>query len=470
MKKGGHFINGRWHEGQNPGAHTVSEASFSTPLYEASEATAGEIQLAVKSAKSAFDTWSRTPNEERALAIERIKEATVPRIAEIAKTWAVEAGMPIRDARAATEGLPISSMDSYARIAREFEYELLYGNSMLLHEPVGVAVGITPWNYPFSQVAIKAVTAIAAGCSIIVKPSELAPGCAYIFAEIVEAAGLPDGVFNLVSGSGKVGQALVEHPSTQVISFTGSTATGTKILQAAAAGIKRCTLELGGKSPLLILPGTDMEQAIANGMASCFRNNGQTCTALTRFLVPREDMSRAAEAAARIASSMIVGDPQDPATTLGPLVSRQQWERVQGFIANAIAEGTAVVTGGAGEPAGLEGGNYVRPTVFSNVAIDSALAQDEVFGPVLAVIPYDSVDQAVEIANNSPYGLAAAVWGPPVEETSQVARRISSGVISVNGASFNAEAPYGGLRRSGLGHELGEYGFREYLDVKVLNT
>lgn len=470
MKQGGHFINGRWLDGQNGDAHIVSSAAYSKPLYAVSEATAPEIELAAESAVRALDSWSRTPHEERAALIERIKQATLPRIDEIATTWATEAGMPIEDAKAATEALPIYAMESYARIAREFEYEQAIGTSVLLHEPAGLAVGITPWNYPFSQVAIKAITALAAGCSIIVKPSELAPGCAYIFAEIVESAGIPDGVFNLISGSGRVGQALVSHPSTRVISFTGSTATGSKILHAAAGGIKRCTLELGGKSPFLILSDSDIEQAVSNGMASCFRNNGQTCTALTRFLVPREDIESAAEVAAKISEASVVGDPLDSETTLGPLVSRRQWERVQKHIATGVAEGADLITGGCGEPSGFEGGNYVQPTVFSSVDANSTLAREEVFGPVLTIISYDSVDQAVEMANNSNYGLAAAVWGPPGQETADIARRVSAGVISVNGAGFNPEAPYGGLRRSGLGHELGEYGFREYLDVKVLNA
>ena len=412
-----------------------------------------------------------TPPDERAAAILRIKEVTLGRLEEIANVWASEAGMPVESARAATAALPILAMDSFARIAVEFETEQALGNSRLVYQPAGVAVGITPWNYPFSQVAIKAVTAIAAGCPIIIKPATLAPGCAYLFAEIVEEAGLPAGVFNLVTGSGsRVGEALVSHAGTDVVSFTGSTETGARIVRAAADGIKRCTLELGGKSPLVLLPGAPIEEAIGSGMASCFRNNGQTCTALTRFLVPRADMGRAAELAGAFAEASVLGDPLDPRTTMGPMVSAGQWQSVQGFIQAGIDEGAVLITGGLGHPESLEGGNFVRPTVFSDVVAGSTIAQQEIFGPVLAIVPYDSVDEAVYLANDSDYGLAAAVWGPDPVAAAEVGRRISAGVISVNEGAFNVEAPYGGLRRSGLGHELGEFGYREYLDVKVLNA
>jgi aldehyde dehydrogenase (NAD+) len=465
------FIGGSWRPATDPGRHAVTTAAFSEPLYSVPEASPAEIEAAVDAATAAAGPWGETPAEERAAALMRIKAATLGRLDDIAQTWAREAGMPVESARAATAALPISAMDSYARIAVEFETDQPLGNSRLLYQPAGVAVGITPWNYPFSQVAIKAVTAIAAGCPIIIKPATLAPGCAYLFAEIVETAGLPDGVFNLITGSGsRVGEALVAHPGTKVISFTGSTNTGVRILRAAADGIKRCTLELGGKSPLIVLPDSPLDEAIVNGMGSCFRNNGQTCTALTRFLVPRSEMGRAAELAQAFAEASVLGDPLDPATTMGPMVSSGQWESVQRFIQTGIDEGATLVTGGAGHPEGFEGGNFVRPTVFVDVSSEAIIAREEIFGPVLAIVGYDSVDEAVRIANDSEYGLAAAVWGQDPEAAAHVGRRIDAGVISINGAPFNAEAPYGGLGRSGLGHELGEYGYREYLDVKVLNA
>ena len=465
------FIGGSWQSASDSGRHLVRTAAFSEPIYSVPEATTDEIDSAVAAAVTASATWATTPPGERSAAILRIKDATLGRLEEIAHAWANEAGMPIESARAATAALPIAAMDSYARIAVEFETEQALGNSRLLYQPAGVAVGITPWNYPFSQVAIKAVTAIAAGCPIIIKPATLAPGCAYLFAEIVEEAGLPAGVFNLVTGSGsRVGEALVSHEGTHVVSFTGSSETGARIIRAAADGIKRCTLELGGKSPMILLPDAPIEDAIASGMGSCFRNNGQTCTALTRFLVPRADMDRATELAAAFAEASVLGDPLDPATTMGPMVSAEQWQSVQGFIRAGIDEGAILVTGGLDHPEGLEGGNFVRPTVFSGVGAGSTIARQEIFGPVLAIVPYDAVDEAVLLANDSEYGLAGAVWGPDPVAAAEVGRRMSAGIISVNGGAFNAEAPYGGLRRSGLGHELGEFGYREYLDVKVLNA
>ena len=471
MRNGELFIDGSWRQAADPGAHDVNAAAYSEPLYSVAEATPDEIDAAVAAARRGFEVWRATTSDERAAALLRIRDLALARLDEIAVTWATEAGMPVESARASTAGLPISAMESYARIAVEFPMEQRLGDSHLQYEPAGVAVGVTPWNYPFSQVAIKAVTAMASGCSIIVKPATLAPGCAFIFAEIVEQAGLPEGVFNLLTGSGsRVGEALVAHRGTDLVSFTGSTATGTQILHAAASRIKRCTLELGGKSPLIVLPNAPMEEAIASGMGSCFRNNGQTCTALTRFLVPRDEMGRAAEFAAAFAEASVIGDPLHPITTMGPLVSRAQWESVQRLIQAGIDEGATLVTGGLGEPDGFAGGNYVKPTVFSDVANDSTLGREEVFGPVLAIVPYDTVDEAIHLANDSDYGLAAAVWGPDTETALEAGRKISAGVTSVNGGAFDAEAPYGGLRLSGLGHELGEYGFREYLDLKVLNA
>lgn len=464
------YIGGSWQTAADPGRHPVTSAAFSEPLYAVPEATPAEVDAAVEAAVAAAAEWGTTAAEERAAAILRIKDGTLERLDDIARVWAQEAGMPIESAHAATAALPISAMDSYARIATEFEVEQELGSSRILYQPAGVAVGITPWNYPFSQVAIKAVTAIAAGCPIIVKPASLAPGCAHIFAEIVDEADVPDGVFNLLTGSGSgIGEALVVHPDTDVVSFTGSTETGTRILRSAAAGIKRCTLELGGKSPLVVLPDAPLDAAIASGMGSCFRNNGQTCTALTRFLVPRADMDGVASLAASIADASILGDPLEPGTTMGPMVSAGQWQSVQAFIQAGIDEGATLVTGGLGHPESFEGGNFVRPTVFSDVESGSTIAREEIFGPVVAIVPYDSVDEAVHFANDSEYGLAAAVWGSDPDVSREVGRRISAGVISVNGGAFNSEAPYGGLRRSGLGHELGVFGYREYLDVKVLN-
>lgn len=467
----GLYMGGQWRAGSSPVRHAVLAAPFSNHLYDIPEATTAEIDDAVAAAREGCETWRATAPAERARALRAIRQVAETRVDDIARAWATEAGMPVTSGRAATTALPFAAIDFYADLAETFEYEQILGKSRIVHDAAGVAVGITPWNYPFSQVATKAITALAAGCSIIVKPATGAPGCAYVFAEIVHEAGLPPGVFGLVTGSGRgVGDALVAHPGTDVVSFTGSTETGVGILRSAAAGVKRCTLELGGKSPYLLLEGAPVGDAVAWGMASCYRNNGQTCTALTRFLVPRSMMSEVTAAAAAYAEACVVGDPLDPATTLGPLMDAGQWASVQRYIGLGLEQGATLAAGGPGHPAGLEGGNFARPTVFTSVDRDSTIAREEIFGPVLAIVPYDSVDEAVAIANDSEYGLAAAVWGPDPDESLTVARRVSAGVVSVDGGAFNAVAPYGGLRRSGLGHELGEYGFREYLQIRVINT
>ncbi|MDH3539008.1 MAG: aldehyde dehydrogenase family protein [Acidimicrobiia bacterium] len=471
MSRNALFIDGAWRSATDPDRHSVMGAATGETLYLVPEATPREIDQAVDAARGALDGWRSTSAQIRSELLLSMREGVLERLEEIAEIWATEAGMPISAGRAATGGLPVSALESFAEIARTFEYEQSLGHSRMLYEPRGVAVAITPWNYPFSQVVIKAATAMAAGCTVVAKPSELAPGCAYVFAEITADAGVPDGVFNLLSGSGaSVGESLVAHTGTDVVSFTGSTATGVQILRTAAPQLKPCTLELGGKSPLLILPNAPLLAAVSGGMASCFRNNGQTCTALTRFIVPRRLMSEVTDIARDYADSSVVGNPLDEATTIGPLVSASQWERVQSYIRSGIEAGASLVTGGLGHPEGLDAGYYVKPTVFTDVEQDSRIAREEIFGPVLSIIPYDSQEEAIRLANDSDYGLAASVWGSDQDEALSVGRQLVAGTISVNGGAFNPAAPYGGLRRSGMGHELGEAGFREFLEVKVLNV
>ena len=465
------FIGGGWRPAANPDHHLVRAAASGEALYAVPEATPAEVDDAFAAAAGAFAGWRSTPAEERARALLRIRDGVLDRIDEVATLWAVEAGMPIAAGRPATAALPVLALESFAEIATEFDYEPSQGSSRLRYEPRGVAAAITPWNYPFSQVAIKVATALAAGCTVVVKPSELAPGCAYTFAEIIAEAGLPDGVFNMVMGSGPaVGERLVVHPETAIVTFTGSTATGIRILQAAAPRLTPCTLELGGKSPLLILPDAPLAEAVASGTDSCFRNNGQTCTALTRFIVPRALLGEVTDLASAYADSSVVGDPLDEETTIGPLVSQAQWDRVQGYIEAGIDSGARLVAGGPGRPEGLETGYFVRPTVFTEVDPASSIAKDEIFGPVLSIIPYDDPAEGIALANDSDYGLAASVWSDDAERALEAGRQLAAGTISINGGPFNPTAPYGGLGMSGVGHELGEFGFREFLQVKVLNV
>ncbi len=465
------YIDGRWLESRNKNCHPVSNAGTGEIIYSVPEASREEIDSAIDAASRAFPRWSATSVTDRQDVLHSIRDGIIDRQEEIASTWATEVGMPISAARVAITALPVLVIEGLVEILEEFRMEEVLNHSVLLHEAVGVVASITPWNFPFSQIAIKVATAIAAGCTVVVKPSELAPGCPLLFAEIFENAGAPTGVFNLVSGSGsEVGEFLVSHPATSMVSFTGSTKTGVRILKAASTGIKRSTLELGGKSPFVILPDAEIEAAVLWGMESCFRNNGQTCTSLTRFLVPRKLMDQVAEIAKLCAEGLIVGDPLEPSTDLGPVISASQRDRVWGYIRAGIDNGGDLITGGLGVPSGLDRGFFVKPTVFSNVDQASAIANEEIFGPVLSIIPYETPQEALMIANDSDYGLAAAVWGTDLEEADVFGRQLSAGTITVNGEVFNPAAPFGGLRKSGLGHELGIYGFREYLQTKVLNS
>jgi acyl-CoA reductase-like NAD-dependent aldehyde dehydrogenase len=348
-------------------------------------------------------------------------------------------------------------------------WEEKVGNSLIVREPAGVVAAITPWNYPLHQIANKVAPALAAGCTVVLKPSEVVPLNAFVLAEIVEEVGLPAGVFNLVSGTGPVvGEAVVAHPDTDMVSFTGSTRAGRRVSELAAQSVKPVTLELGGKSPNVILDDADLEKAVTDGVAKCFLNSGQTCSALTRMLVPREQLEEAERIAATVAETFTPGDPFDDSTRLGPLVSATQLERVRGYIAKGQEEGARLVTGGADLPEGKEHGYFVSPTVFSDVEPDMTIAQEEIFGPVLSIIPYDDEEDAVRIANDTIYGLAGGVWSGDEDRARRVAARIRTGQVEINGGAFNPLAPFGGYKQSGHGRELGRYGLEEFLVVKSL--
>ena len=399
----------------------------------------------------------------------RISEKLAERSDEIALTIANEVGMPLMLAKGIQAGLPTMTFADNAQRAGEYVWEEEVGNSTLVREPVGVVAAITPWNYPLHQIANKVAAALAAGCTVVLKPSEVAPINAFIFAEIVDEVGLPKGVFNMVTGLGPVvGEAIVAHPKTDMVSFTGSTRAGKRVMQIAAEMVKRVSLELGGKSANVILEGADLTKAVGDGVFKCYLNSGQTCSALTRMVVPRVHLSEVEDLAVAAAAGLMPADPITGASLLGPLVSAAQQQRVRDYINKGIDEGARIICGGVTPPEGLEQGYYVTPTIFSDVTNNMTIAQEEIFGPVLSIIPYDTEEEAIAIANDSNYGLAGGVWAESDEKAFEVARKIRTGQVEINGGSFNVVAPFGGYKQSGIGRELGTYGFEEFLEVKAV--
>ncbi|WP_433792108.1 aldehyde dehydrogenase family protein [Actinoplanes sp. CA-252034] len=427
--------------------------------------TAEDVDLAVSAARAAFDGWAfgLTP-AERGAALGRLHRALTARADEIARIVGLELGTPLKIAKAVQTGLPLTVLAGYAELAAQPAQEETIGNSLVVHEPIGVVGAITPWNYPLHQVVAKVGAALAAGCTVVLKPSELTPLTAYLLADAVAEADLPPGVFNLVTGTGPaVGSAIAGHPGIDMVSFTGSTRTGAAISHAAADRIAKVSLELGGKSANVILEDADVVRAVKVGVGNAFLNSGQTCTAWTRMLVHRSHYDEAVELAAKTAAGYTLGDPFDAATRLGPLASAGQKERVRGFIERATAR---LVAGGLDAPVPGQG-HFVAPTVFADVDPDSEIAQEEIFGPVLSIIAFGDDDEAVAIANNSKYGLAGAVWGSEARAVA-VARRLRTGAVDVNGGSFNPFAPFGGYKQSGIGRELGAYGLTEFQQVKAI--
>ncbi len=433
--------------------------------------TADDVDAAVAAARAAFPGWSAVPVEERAAAVRRIAEGLAARRDEIATTISSEMGSPIVFATRVQASLPVATATGLADLLADFPWTERIGNSLVVREPVGVVAAITPWNYPLHQIVAKVAPALAAGCTVVLKPSEIAPLTAGILAEVVAAAGVPAGVFNVVHGEGPVvGEALAAHPGVDMVSFTGSTRAGRRVSAVASDTVKRVALELGGKSASVLLDDADLPTAVKITLANCFINGGQTCTALTRMLVPAARHDEAVELAVAAAAKYGVGDPGDSATRIGPMSSAGQRDRVVGYIRTGIDEGATVATGGVDAPDGLDRGYYVRPTVFAGVRPDMTIAQEEIFGPVLSVLPYGSDDEAVEIANSTPYGLAGAVFSASDERALGVARRLRTGQVDVNGGSFNPIAPFGGYKQSGNGRELGRFGLEEFCEVKSIQT
>jgi aldehyde dehydrogenase (NAD+) len=463
------YIGGEWVEPAGEDTIAVVNPTSGATIAHIPVGTPADADRAVRAARAAFDSWSVLSPYERAALCGAIGAQLAERGDELAVLITSELGMPLTLSRMIQAGLPSVTFSSQPELVEEIAWEEEVGNSLIVREPAGVVAAITPWNYPLHQIANKVAPALSAGCTVVLKPSEVVPLNAFVLAEICHEVGLPAGVFNLVTGTGPVvGEAIVSHPETDMVSFTGSTRAGRRVSELAAQRVKPVSVELGGKSPNVILDDADLEKAVTDGVAKCFLNSGQTCSALSRMLVPRDQLEQAERIAAVVAESFTPGDPFTEGTMLGPLASETQLERVRGYIDQGMAEGGKLVTGGSEAPDGLEQGYFVRPTVFSEVTTEMTIAQEEIFGPVLAIMPYEDDDDAVRIANDTIYGLAGGVWSADEERAKRVAGRIRTGQVEINGGAFNPLAPFGGYKQSGHGRELGRYGIEEFLVPKSM--
>ena len=463
------YIDGAWVDPVEPKSFKV--------INPATEAVAGSISMggpkdvdrAVAAARRAFDGYSQTTPPERLALLERVLAAYNAHYDEIALAISTEMGAPITLAKGSQTRIGAGHINAMIEVLKTFKFEELHGTTRLVHEPVGVCALITPWNWPMNQVAAKVVPALAAGCTMVLKPSEYSPFSAIVWANVMHEAGVPAGVFNLINGDGmSVGAPLSSHREVDMVSFTGSTRAGTEVAKNAAASVKRVHQELGGKSPNILLEDADFERAVKQSVLHVFQNSGQSCNAPTRMLVPASKIAEVEAIAKRVADSVVVGDPTSEKTTMGPVVSKLQFDRVEGYIGKGIAEGARLVTGGAGRPGGTLTGYFVKPTIFSNVRNDMTIAREEIFGPVLCILPYQSEDEAVQIANDTPYGLAAYVWSGDNTRARRVANRIRAGQVALNGAFGDMKTPFGGFKMSGNGREYGEHGLRDFLEVKAL--
>ena len=463
------YIDGRWVDPVEPKTFEV--------INPATEAVAGtismggpkDVDLAVAAARRAFDEFSRTTPAERLALLERMLERYQAHYEEIATAISVEMGAPITLAKGSQAGCGTGHLGAMIEVMKTFRFEEMRGKTRITLEPVGVCALITPWNWPVNQVAAKVVPAFAAGCTMVLKPSEFSPFSAILWAKVMHEAGVPKGVFNLVNGDGpNVGAPLASHPDVDMVAFTGSTRAGTEIAKSAAATVKRVQQELGGKSPNILLEDADLERAVKRSVLHVFQNTGQSCNAPTRLLVPESKLAGVEALAQKIAAGVIVGDPASPTTTMGPVVSRIQYDRVQSYIQKGIAEGAKLLVGGPGRPEGIAKGYFVRPTIFSNVRNDMPIAREEIFGPVLAILPYKTEEEAIRVANDTPYGLAGYVWSQDNTHARRVASRIRAGQVAINGASGDWQTPFGGFKMSGNGREYGEYGLRDFLETKAM--
>jgi aldehyde dehydrogenase (NAD+) len=461
-----HYIDGAWVESDGGTRHEVINPATEAPVTEITLGSAADVDKAVAAAKRAFESFSRTSVDERIALIERVLDAYKARAADMAEAISLEMGAPLSLAKTAQVGSGIGHLMSAVRALKEFRFEEQIGNSLVVHEAIGVVALITPWNWPLNQIVSKVAPALAAGCTMVLKPSEEAPGCAAIFAEVMHAAGVPAGVFNLVNGDGPgVGTALSKHRDVDMVSFTGSTRAGVLVAKNAADTVKRVHQELGGKSPSLVLESADLTKAVPVTLFSVLMNSGQSCIAPARLLVPRHLQEQVAAAAAAVMKATQCGDPSEEGRHIGPVVNKSQWDKIQGLIAKGLEEGAKLEAGGPGRPDGVESGYFVKPTLFSNVRNDMTIAREEIFGPVVTIIPYEDEEDAIRIANDTDYGLSAVVFGD-AESVKRVAPRLRAGMVYVNGGQPDPNLPFGGYKQSGNGREHGKFGLAEFLEVK----
>lgn len=466
------YINGQWVKPLGTGTHTVINPATRQPLATTAMGSRMDADAAVQAAAAAFPAFSQTSREYRIDLLNRIIDIYERRFEEIASTITAEMGAPITFSRTGQTQIGLTHFQIMRDVLKSYAFETPMANGVVVKEPVGVCALITPWNWPSNQVALKVAPALATGCTMVLKPSEFSPLTAILFAEILHEAGVPAGVFNMVHGTGEeVGAALSAHPLVDMVSITGSTRAGVAVAQAAAPTIKRVTQELGGKSANILLESADFEAAVPKSVDMCFVNAGQSCSAATRLIVPRTRLKQVNDLAKAQAESYVVGDPTNPATTLGPVVSDIQWTRIQSLLHKGVEEGATVLTGGPGKveglPQGVEKGCFIKPTLFTDVTPQVTIAQEEIFGPVLVIIPYDSVEHALKIANENKYGLSGYVWGES-NESKALAKRMRTGTVNINGTKPHPSLPFGGYKQSGNGREKGLYGFEEYLEIKTI--
>ncbi|MER8759768.1 aldehyde dehydrogenase family protein [Mesorhizobium sp. M0976] len=463
------YIDGMWTEPTSPNRMAVVNPANEETMYEIALGSKADVDAAVDAAKRSFNDFSNTSRDERLALLGRVIDVYRSRIADIAASISDEMGAPLGLADREHAAAGLAHFETIRSVLEKYSFEEKIGSSLIVREPIGVVGMITPWNWPMNQIGAKVAPALAAGCSMVLKPSEFTPSCALIFAEILHEAGVPHGVFNLVNGLGpEVGVAMSEHPDIDMMSFTGSTRAGVDVAIRSAATVKRVSQELGGKSPNIILDDADLEQAVASGVAYMMMNTGQSCDAPSRMIVPADRMREAATIAKMAVEQMKVGDPRAVVTTHGPVVNRTQWERIQAWIERGVADGATLVAGGTGLPEGLNKGYYVRPTVFADVTSDMAIAQEEIFGPVLVLMKAEDEAHAIRIANDTPYGLAGYVTSGSVERARNVARQVRAGSVNIQGVFADYAAPFGGYKRSGNGREWGRFGMEDFLETKAI--